>query len=94
MKNINFQDQDYGSKPLFQSGFVSQLIPPRNVEKNLRRISPAPQERFSQVPNQVIYQIPVYSNNDYQIASRLPDLYSAKDNSKVLQDIFMRIEKM
>jgi hypothetical protein len=53
------------------------------VDKNLRRISPAPQERFSQVPNQVIYQIPVYSNNDYQIASRLPDLYSAKDNSKV-----------
>lgn len=102
MKNRNFQEQDYGSKPLFQSGFISQFVPPRSnnppreysVDKNIRRMSPAPQERFSQVPNQYIYQMPVYSNNDYQMATRMPDVYSNSDNSKVLQDLLLRLEKL
>jgi len=62
------------------------------MDKNVRR-SPAPQERYSHVPNQVIYQIPAYPANDYQMAPRVQDLYST-DHSKLMQDLMMRIEKL
>lgn len=99
MKNRNFTEQDYGSKPMFQSGFISQFVPQRttnpardySVDKNIRRMSPAPQERFSHVPNQVVYQKPTYPTNDYQMVPRITDVYAGSDNSKIIQELLMRI---
>lgn len=100
MKNKLYQDQDHpNNKHLFQSAFVSQFVPPRtnnpprdySIDKNIRRISPAPQERFSHAPNHLVYQLPMLPNNDYQITSRMPEAYSSSDSSKALQDLLTRI---
>lgn len=56
-------------------------------------MSPAPQERFSHVPNHVIYQVPSYPGQEYQLGYRQNDLYSqgAQADNRLIQELLQRI---
>jgi len=78
MKNKTINESDLIPKNMYHSGiatqFVTQRIPNVNrdfsIEQKIKRMSPLPQERYSQLPNNFVYALPSLSNNDYQIPHR------------------------
>jgi hypothetical protein len=71
MKSKSFNDLESIGSYMYQSGAVPQFIHSRpstiardlSNDQKIRRISPLPQERFSQISANVIYPIPTFTTN-------------------------------
>lgn len=81
---------------MHQSGFIPQYIPMRmsNIgrelsnDQKIKRMSPHPQERLSNLSNNYFAPIPPYQTNEYQ----LPIIRNeTQDYKKMIQELTSRI---
>ena len=98
MKN-NYLDKNFKSRPEIQTSlYMQSSYPTRNsssrdisIERNGKRISPAPHERFTQAPTPLVFPSKRYSSNEYQMTPRISEFVPTSDNNKFIQDLLQRI---
>jgi len=63
-----------------------------SLDRNITRISPAPQDRLSHVPGPAVYPLAKYPSNDYQLAPRVSEFHlSTSDSSKLVMELLQRV---
>jgi hypothetical protein len=89
MKSKPLYEREYIKQPFIHSQFPAYVSSHRNttssadfsLDKHFRRMSPAVNERFSHVPNQLLRSVPTYLSNEYQLHPVCADLKVSVENS-------------